>query len=68
MDVELKVDGMSCAHCEKTVKEALFAVNGVKHVEVHLKDKIVNVKYDQSVVKLEEICNQIEEQGYDVVR
>lgn len=68
MDVLLEVKGMTCGHCEKAVKDTLHNLNGVSHVEVHLAEDKVNVEYDQMVISLEEICEQIEEQGFDVVR
>lgn len=66
MDVVLKVEGMSCGHCEKSVKDGLGKLNGVNNVEVQLEEGEVNVDYDQTVVSLEEICEQIEDLGYDV--
>jgi copper chaperone CopZ len=33
-EIELKVKGMSCAHCEMRVKKALEKVDGVKKVNV----------------------------------
>lgn len=33
---ELKIEGMSCNHCQKAVEEALGGVAGVEHVEVDL--------------------------------
>lgn len=67
MEVQFKVDGMSCAHCEKRVKNALLQLSGVNNVEVDLEDKIVHVNYNQSIIKVKEISREIEEQGYDVV-
>jgi Cu2+-exporting ATPase len=33
-EIELKVKGMSCVHCEMQVKKALESVDGVKNVNV----------------------------------
>ena len=68
LDVELEVKGMSCGHCEKAVKDALTALNGVEQVDVHLDSGKVDVKYDQNTTDLEAICEKIEEQGYEVVQ
>lgn len=68
MDVELMVKGMNCGHCEKAVMEATTALEGVKHVDVHLDSGRVKVSYNQEQVTLEEICEAIEGQGYDVDR
>jgi len=68
MDVVLDVKGMSSEHCVKSVKDALVGVNGAEHVEVHLDSGEINVRYDQSIIDLETICDKMEAQGYDVVR
>lgn len=33
---ELKIEGMSCSHCEKSVQQALESVEGTKSVVVDL--------------------------------
>ncbi len=62
----LKVEGMSCMHCENAVKKAVGGLAGVESVAVDLKGKTVTVEYDESKVTLAEIKNAIEDQGYDV--
>jgi copper chaperone CopZ len=37
------VPGMTCGHCEASVKEELSAVAGVESVDVDLKTKLVTV-------------------------
>jgi copper chaperone len=64
--VKLNVEGMSCSHCEKAVKNAVGALNGVKNVTVSLKDKTVTVEHDAAKATLEQIKHEIEEQGYEV--
>lgn len=63
----LKVDGMSCVHCENAVKTAVGALTGVSKVTVDLAAKTVAVEFDAAKVNMEAIKNAIEEQGYDVV-
>ncbi len=64
--VLLNVEGMSCSHCEKAVKQAVGALNGVKNVAVSLKDKTVTVEHDPAKATLEQIKHEIEDQGYEV--
>ncbi len=64
--VIINVEGMSCAHCERAVKNALGAMAGVKSVEVSLKDKTVTVEYDTEVASLKAIKEAIIEEGYEV--
>ncbi len=64
--VVLKVEGMSCAHCEKAVKTAVGGLDGVSDVTVSLSDGTVTVKYGENV-SLDKIKEEIVEQGYEVV-
>ncbi len=63
----LNVEGMSCEHCVKAVKNAVSALPGIEKVAVDLKNKSVTVKYHPAESTLDEIKSEIEEQGYDVV-
>jgi len=60
------VEGMSCSHCENTIKKAVGALNGVENVMVDLAMKKVSVEYDPDKVELDIIRGTIEDQGYDV--
>ena len=62
----LRVEGMSCMHCENAVKKAAGGLGGVNKVTVDLKGKTVAVEFDEKKVSLDEIKNAIEDQGYDV--
>ncbi|NLM09714.1 MAG: copper chaperone CopZ [Clostridium sp.] len=64
--VNLTVDGMSCSHCENSVKKSVGDLKGVDGVKVDLKGKKVFVEYDADKVNLETIIETIEDQGYDV--
>jgi copper chaperone len=65
--IVLKVEGMSCSHCENRVKKAVGGLDGVRSVSVSLEDKTVTVELDSSAVTEQQIKEAIEEQGYDVV-
>ncbi len=62
----LNVEGMSCSHCENSVKKAVGALNGVDKVEVDLKSKKVTIEFDPEKVSVVTIKDTIEDQGYDV--
>lgn len=69
MAVEIKslnVEGMSCSHCENTVKKSVGELNGVSLVTVDLKGGKVIVEYDPERVSIDTIKDTIEDQGYDV--
>jgi len=64
----LTVNGMSCSHCENSVKKAVSALDGVDSVSVDLAGRKVCVEYDPAKVNIDSIAAAIEDQGYDVVR
>lgn len=63
----LNVDGMSCEHCVKAIKNAVGALAGVNDVGVDLDSKTVTVEYDSAQSSLDKIKFEIEDQGYDIV-
>ena len=65
MKIILTVDGMSCGHCEKAVKEAVGELVGVRNVLVDLASKKVEI--EGSDLKEDLIKETIEEAGYDVI-
>lgn len=65
--IKLNVNGMSCEHCVKSIKNGLLDKNGIAFVEVSLKDKTVKIDYSDVVITSDEIKNVIEEIGYDVI-
>jgi len=66
MKKKMKIEGMSCEHCVKRVKNALEEITGISNVEVDLDSKIA--KFDATDdVKDSDIKYAVEEAGYDVV-
>ncbi|MFC4558691.1 copper chaperone CopZ [Virgibacillus kekensis] len=67
MQTTLDVRGMTCGHCESSVKNALESLEGVQGVEVNLGTGRVDVTYDEAYVTIKQMREAVEEQGYDVV-
>jgi copper chaperone len=63
----IKVEGMSCMHCQLRVKKAVEAVEGVQRVDVNLQTKQVTVDYEEGKVNLEKVKAAIRETGYEPV-
>ena len=64
----LDVKGMSCSHCEHSVKTSVGSLAGVSDVKVELKKGKVTVEYDAAKVNIKTIQDAIEGQGYEVIR
>jgi len=65
--ITLKVEGMSCSHCENRVKKSVGELDGVDSVLVSLDDKTVTIEYDDEVTGIDLVKETIEDQGYEVI-
>ncbi|MCE8429596.1 MAG: copper ion binding protein, partial [Candidatus Methanoperedens sp.] len=66
-DVTIKINGMMCGHCEKTVNEAAKSVKGVTKASSDFKKGEAIVSFDSSVTSLETIKKAIIDAGYEVI-
>ncbi|ERT43399.1 heavy-metal-associated domain-containing protein [Fusobacterium nucleatum] len=65
MKLNLKIDGMGCEHCIKSVKEALEEIKGIKVLDVKIGSAEVEAENDSI---LNEIKEKLDDVGYDLVR
>lgn len=65
MRKKILIEGMSCAHCVKHVKDALSELNGVTVVDVSLDSKSAIIEASADV-KDEDIKLAIDDVGYEV--
>lgn len=63
----LKIEGMSCSHCEKAVKTALSELKGVAKADVDLKAGTATVEYDSELVTDADFSEAIDDAGYTLV-
>jgi len=65
MTKKIFIEGMSCQHCVKHVKNALEELDGIKSAKVSLEDKwaVIELSHD---VDNEKIKEAIEDAGYEV--
>ncbi|MBM7603035.1 copper chaperone [Metabacillus crassostreae] len=64
--VSLKVKGMSCDHCVKTIEENVGTLNGVDRLLVDLEEEDVVIEYNADTISLDKLKEAIEEQGYEI--
>ena len=64
MEKTIMVEGMTCGHCEKAVKEALGELDGVNNVEVDLTTGKAVVKGEG--LEDSKLREAIDEAGYEV--
>ena len=62
---ELKIEGMSCAHCVMHVKNELSKLTGLKIESVEIGK--ARVQFDESTVTPDQLAKAIEDAGYELV-
>ncbi|HUS16125.1 MAG TPA: heavy-metal-associated domain-containing protein [Chloroflexia bacterium] len=65
-NVILEVPDVSCAHCEKTIVNALTGRPGVERVQVDIPGKVVYLGYDPATLPLTEVQAILDDEGYPV--
>jgi copper ion binding protein len=65
MKTNLKIDGMSCEHCVKHVKDALEEVTGVISATVSLEENSAVVEHSDAVT-MDVLKAAVVEAGYEV--
>lgn len=66
MEKKILIEGMSCGHCVKHVKEALTELDGVTNVDVSLETKTA-ILTSSTDISDDAIKAAIDEVGYEVV-
>ncbi len=61
----IKVDGMSCGGCVKSVTGVLTALDGVAKAEVSLEQKQAVVEFDAGKVSRDQLKAVIEDAGFE---
>lgn len=64
--VKLQVSGMSCGHCVNAIEGSVGKLSGVHNVNVNLASGTVEIEFESSVITLEAIKEEIDDQGYEV--
>ena len=64
---KLKIGGMSCQHCVKTVKDALTALEGVQSAKVNLRKGEAVVRFDELSVNPVNLRDAITQAGFEVL-
>ena len=64
---KLKISGMSCQHCVKTVTDALTELPGVRKAKVNLRKAEAVVRFDASRVSTIDLTEAITAAGFEVI-
>ena len=64
---KIKIDGMSCQHCVKTVTDVMMGIVGVSQVKVNLKKGEARLKFERDRLDLELLETAIVTAGFEFV-
>jgi copper chaperone len=62
---EIRIEGMTCEGCVKSVTRTLQSVPGVASVEVSLAEERAKVSFDPTKTALAELKRAVERAGYE---
>ena len=62
--LDLRIGGMTCAHCPPAIEKALKAIAGVAAVQVNPATKIARIDYDPSQTKIAAMLKAVRAVGY----
>ncbi len=62
----LKVDGMTCGGCVKSIQKALNTREGINETNADLDSATVTVEFDPTLIQESVIRDAIEDAGFDV--
>lgn len=65
-NITLKVDGMSCGGCEKSIRSALLEHTGVSEVAASHEAGTVSIDFDAAHINAAQLSAAIEAAGFDV--
>lgn len=68
LEITYKVEGMTCDHCEMSIRKGVGELKGIRTVEANYEDSTARVAFDPSATDEEEIIAAIEKRGYQVIR
>ena len=64
----LKISGMTCGGCVRSVTKVIDALDGVVKSQVSLEEKRAVVDFDSGKLGVEQLKRAIEEAGYEVTQ
>lgn len=62
--ISIKVEGMTCGHCEMTVKKVLLKLKGVKNASVSHESNSADVITKTRTISPEDLIQAVEAAGY----
>ncbi|SKC81162.1 heavy-metal-associated domain-containing protein [Maledivibacter halophilus] len=66
MEKIIKIEGMSCQHCENRVRKSLESLGNVEIIEISAEKDEAKIKVSEKII-IDQVKEAIEDAGYDVI-
>ena len=66
VEMKLKVDGMTCDHCEASISTGVNLLAGIDSISANHEDSTAFVRFDSTKTNLKEISEAIALRGFEV--
>ena len=66
VEMNLKVEGMTCDHCEASIATGVNLLSGIDSISANHEDSTAFVRFDSNKTNLKEITEAIAQRGYVV--
>lgn len=63
-NINLDIEGMTCAACVRAVERGISKLNGIEDVSVNLTTEKASIKYNPEIVRISDIKSAVEKAGY----
>lgn len=63
--VTINIEGMTCMSCVNTITETMSSEVGVLNITVSLEENNAIIRFDSSKTNVTNLCNRIEDMGFD---
>ncbi len=64
-DIILKIKGMHCESCSTRLAKVLNNQDGVEEAKVSLEKAEANIKYDESIININQLKEAVEDAGFE---
>jgi copper chaperone len=65
--IKFNIPSISCSSCSAKIQDGISAIKGVGNVSADLKSQSIEVQYDPSLIKPQDISRKISDMGYEVL-
>lgn len=66
IELTMKVEGMTCDHCEMSIQKGVSELPGIESVVANFEDSTTMVRFNPSLTSEDKIKEAIEKRGYQV--